>query len=118
MFQGKFGAVSPKPTSWMVARAPAFSKFLAQFASTMTRGTSIGLRADGEGFQTSGLKEYPPDLCGCIALTLLEEAMAAELDGSKFHHMDTVLKIMVVPLDPYFEMDLDFGGGQLLAEDE
>ena len=113
MQQGRFGAKSPTPTSWLVGHAPSFSQALDAFdTGSLAQGTSIGIDAGG-AFETAVLKEYPQLLCQAIGKTLVTEAQRAGLDASVRHHLDDTLIGMIVPLDPYFEMGLDFGGGSL-----
>ena len=59
------------------------------------------------------LKEYPARLCRAIAATIADEAVVAGADGTCRTPSDDSAKSLVIPLDPYFEMGLDLGGGEI-----
>ena len=66
--QGRYGAPSPKPTSFLFVGPASPSTTLKKHASKhCAQGTTIGLSSDGKSFQTAKLKEYPQGLC--FALT-------------------------------------------------
>lgn len=69
VFQGLFGAKSPKPTDLLLVHAPRnFEEILRENQSTnvMPTTSSIGKNDDGS-FQTADLKTYPEALCRAIA---------------------------------------------------
>ena len=71
---------------------------------------SIGVDASGS-FESASLKEYPPLLRKAMGCALVEEARYAGMDGSVPHFWDAKIQSMIIPLDPCFEMGLDYGGG-------
>eukprot|EP00438_Fugacium_kawagutii_P003816 Skav230263 [mRNA] locus=scaffold3387:126512:129952:- [translate_table: standard] len=63
LWQGHFGAKSPKPTQMLVLHLESFAATLKQnqLTQTLPTGRSIGLNQAG-GWCTTSLKEYPPCL--------------------------------------------------------
>ena len=74
IYQGRYGAPSPKPTNLLFVGPSDPRRSLRQFeAKECSKGVSIGLEQTAQGrtaFQTSKLKEYPGGLCRAIAQTL------------------------------------------------
>ena len=66
--QGLFGAPSPKPTDLLILNIPNIVKILHSWRVTfeLPRACTIGKALDGQ-YNTAGLKEYPPALCGGLA---------------------------------------------------
>ena len=85
IYQGYYGAYSPKPTQFLLANSiSGAAAFLAQFQSTLhlPTSTSIGRNADGE-WRTMRLKAYPPALCkGIVGLA---EASLAKRQWEQAH---------------------------------
>lgn len=73
--QGLLGAWSMKPTQLLVANLPQLvSKIAARKLTDEPPGrASIGLRDDGHGFQTTGLKEYPPAFCAALGSAFADQ---------------------------------------------
>ena len=69
VWQGYFGAKSPKPTDiLLVHEAPGVEAVLKehQVRSVLPQACSIGRTADNKAWQTSALKEYPVAFCQAI----------------------------------------------------
>lgn len=80
VLQGRYGAPSPKPTTFLIAGPKDPSATLHGFASShCSTGVSIGLEADSKKFQTSKLKEYPPQLCKALAAVLSQWIVEQDL---------------------------------------
>ena len=78
IFQGHYGAPSPKPTDLMLVHPPGnFREILETHKSTSVLPTeaSIGCTAKG-AFRTGRLKEYPAALCRALAQMSFAHAMA------------------------------------------
>lgn len=78
IYQGRYGAPSPKPTTFLLVHEPANTTQLWQrFCTSASLPTtcSIGKSADNS-WQTAKLKIYPPALCEAIASVI----------GSYVHH--------------------------------
>ena len=76
VLQGQFGADSPKPTDFVIHGPSDPQAVFRRLAKKCNRGTTIGLTADGRGFRTAKLKEYPGPLCRALTAvysTWLEE---------------------------------------------
>ena len=86
MLQGQFGAASPKPTDFVIHGPTDPMAVFNRMASRCNRGTTIGLTADGRGFRTAKLKEYPGPLCRALTAVYsewLEETGMASSDQPK-----------------------------------
>ena len=80
LFQGHFGGLSPKPTSFLVANCEGLEAALIQGRTTpLPKGGCIGRDQSGE-WKTNKLKEYPSDLCKVLA----EAFLAAQPLGRDF----------------------------------
>ena len=68
IFQGHFGAPTPKPTNLLCLNLPGLKAELDAHAvsSSLPRRAAIGRQEDGS-WATSRLKEYPPALCFAFA---------------------------------------------------
>ena len=115
VWQGQFGAKSPKPTALMVHGLRTLEERLEQQRSSEMPATrSIGRTAEGI-FATSELKEYPPRMCLSIARAVVDsfkEASAGSLDPEEIElGDDAFLQAAQSPWDPYFPtvMHSDFG---------
>ena len=64
VYQGYYGAVSPKPTHFAVSNSPTAQKLLDECKITeiLPPPLEMGKAADGSAFNTSQLKEYPEAL--------------------------------------------------------
>ena len=119
VWQGQFGAKSPKPTALMVHGLRTLENRLEEQRSfEMPATRSIGRKLDG-AFATSELKEYPPRLCLSIAHAVVDgfkEASAGCTDPEEIElgEGDAFLEAARSPWDPYFPtvMRPDFGGRQ------
>ena len=115
VWQGQFGAKSPKPTALMVHGLRTLEERLEQQRSSEMPATrSIGRTAEGI-FATSELKEYPPRMCLSIARAVVDsfkEASAGSLDPEEIElGDDAFLQAAQSPWDPYLPtvMHSDFG---------
>ena len=85
IFQGHYGAPSPKPTDLMFVHPPGnFREILETHKSTMVlpKEASIGCTAQG-AFRTGRLKEYPDALCRALAQLSFAHAMARGHDRER-----------------------------------
>eukprot|EP00438_Fugacium_kawagutii_P022166 Skav235764 [mRNA] locus=scaffold803:540950:547686:- [translate_table: standard] len=73
VWQGLYGAKSPKPTQLLVLNMPLFHEHLRMDALTtqMPQQISIGINKAGE-WATTGLKEYPPCLNRSMARSMMD----------------------------------------------
>ena len=115
VWQGQFGAKSPKPTALMVYGLRTLEERLEQQRSSEMPATrSIGRTAEGI-FATSELKEYPPRMRLSIARAVVDsfkEASAGSLDPEEIElGDDAFLQAAQSPWDPYLPtvMHSDFG---------
>ena len=68
LFQGHFGGLSPKPTTFLTANCDELEEILIKGCTTpLPKGGCIGRDATG-AWKTNKLKEYPPDLCKALAI--------------------------------------------------
>ena len=68
LFQGNFGAKSPKPTTFFIAGlSHETTATLEKRSRTTVCPTSTTIGLCGKDWATSSLKEYPPDLCNFLA---------------------------------------------------
>ena len=117
VWQGQFGAKSPKPTALLVYGLQTLENRLEEQRSfEMPATRSIGRQADGT-FATSELKEYPPRLCLGIAHAVVDSFKEASVDcldpeEIEFGNEDAFLVAAQSPWDPYFPSAMlpDFGG--------
>ena len=81
VWQGQFGAKSPKPTALMVHGLRTLENRLEEQRSfEMPATRSIGRTVEGT-FATSELKEYPPRLCLGIAHAVVDSFKEASAGG-------------------------------------
>eukprot|EP00438_Fugacium_kawagutii_P012391 Skav215496 [mRNA] locus=scaffold165:755401:767476:+ [translate_table: standard] len=84
VWQGLFGAKSPKPTHILALNLRNLEEILAQHQITdqLPSTTSIGLDGSG-GWQTTSLKEYPPALNQGLAGALAHFLQAADIGSQQ-----------------------------------
>lgn len=71
--QGLLGAKTPKPTNLLTVNLPRMLFHLHQgrICKELPTSTAIG-RTESGVWRTTALKEYPPALCRCMAVALIE----------------------------------------------
>lgn len=67
IFQGLFGALSPKPTWLMCANGPCLAKCLVPHQTRSTLPPALKMGRQGNTYSTFALKEYPQALCSGLA---------------------------------------------------
>ena len=71
IFQGHYGAKSPKPTNLMICAGPDFpvTEILEGLRSSdsLPQQLEMGWNAESKEYSTASLKSYPPDLCRALA---------------------------------------------------
>eukprot|EP00438_Fugacium_kawagutii_P026502 Skav202813 [mRNA] locus=scaffold326:1091410:1095976:- [translate_table: standard] len=80
LWQGLYGAKSPKPTHMLALNLPSFPQILKEHAlsTELPKQQSIGLCHTG-GWQTTALKEYPPGLNRALASAFLDFSTRADV---------------------------------------
>ena len=71
VYQGLLGAISWKPTNFFGVHMPDFDDTVASYAVQPSPGQLVTLvgKDSSSAFKTAAAKEYPPQMCRCIAET-------------------------------------------------
>ena len=118
VFQGYYGAISPKPTHFAVSNSPNAQQLLDSCRSVeiLPPALAMGKTGDaGSGFNTSQLKEYPGALSRGLALIALDWLQTHFVDpvqevGTMSHSDNDLLKPFTVDLTGLFERGSDTRG--------
>ena len=108
--QGRHGAASIKPTTFLLANAPDFQLHLEDNIDIVQRPVALQGSSNGV-WNTAKGKEYPSPLCRAIASTVLAHAnrvIYADIrtpDAPSNFELDTI-ESLVIPLDPYHQIDI------------
>ena len=92
IFQGYYGALSPKPTTFMICNARCNAMQVLREARTRTtlpEALKMGRQEDG-AFATAPLKEYPPGLTAALLQVMrrsITQSSHAGTDGQDAFHM-------------------------------
>lgn len=73
VYQGHYGAISPKPTRLAVSSVDRAKAILDSFRTVAELPPALDMRrVQGQGYTTAQLKEYPPDFSRGLAALALE----------------------------------------------
>lgn len=125
IWQGLFGAISPKPTNLGISGAISPLSTLRAFETTsvlpppLVMGKDPGSKSQsGAGYATSALKEYPPALCRGLAQLAIDwmTSHCTEVDVTPARNIDrSLLEPFMVNLTGLFERGADTRGGRAAA---
>ena len=85
--QGKWGQVTPKPTTVLTCRMPWISRFIASYSTEHCR-KGTGSQFDEHGnFATAEAKTYQPRFCACIAGSLIHSVLGSFSSELRREHL-------------------------------
>jgi hypothetical protein len=108
--QGRHGAVSLKPTTFLLANISDSRESLDQNVSTTRQLITLEGKKDGS-WNTAQAKEYPAPICKAIATSVLSHATrTAYLDfrtpSAPSTYERNIINGLVIPFDPYLPVEI------------